>query len=112
MRIWKSPVLLVLSWLLSFSNPLADVVSDFSAGTEYWTITADHAGTWDPVVGNPPGSLAIHDLATGQINMASAPKKFLGDWLSLSNGSDDTVAFDVYFDNTSGGPLYTGPGII
>lgn len=98
--------------LANVQSPLADVVSDFSSGSEGWLIIGDNAGEWDPTGGNPGGALSINDLATGQVNIASAPSKFLGNWYAVYNGVLDSISFDVWFVNTSGGALLTGPWII
>lgn len=85
----------------------AAVVSSFDASAEGWLIIGDNSANWSGTGGNPGGCLAINDLATGQLNYASAPARFLGDWSAM--GGADSLAVDIYFVNSSGGPLYTNP---
>lgn len=83
----------------------AAVESTFDYDTEGWLILGDNDAEWLATGGNPGGCFSVNDLVTGQNNFASAPAKFLGDWSTCDGG--DTLSFDVYFRNTSGGQLLT-----
>jgi hypothetical protein len=96
-------VLFLLPAFAAVVAPSAQVSSTFDSDLEGWLIIGDNAGGWVGTGGNPGGYLNVADLATGAGNIASAPPKFLGDWSALTAG--DTLSFDVYFVNTSGGGL-------
>jgi hypothetical protein len=86
----------------SVAAPLeAQVISTFDANLDGWRIIGDNTAIWQAAGGNPGGCLDVNDLATGSTNWASAPSKFLGNWSSFTPA--DSVFFDIYEVNTSGG---------
>jgi len=91
------------------------VVSTFDTDLDGWVILGDNGAVWQGAGGNPGGYMDVNDLVTGQLNLAAAPPKFLGDWSAFS--ATDTLSFDVHFIRLSGTTLtndwifrITGPG--
>jgi len=89
---------LVLSFLVVMGLILcgqAQVVSDFETGTpDGWTSEGDGIYYWESGTGNPGGCMRVDDDATGNMNRAFAPLKFLGNW-SLA-GATDTLKADIF----------------
>lgn len=85
----------------------AQVNSTFDSDLEGWMVTGDNSAAWESVTGNPNGCLSVNDHATGDHNLLVAPPAYLGDWSGFSPA--DTLSFDVYLDNTSGGGQATSP---
>lgn len=80
--------------------------SQFVSGLEDWAVTGDTAFTWQAEGGNPGGNLDVNDLFTGARNYAVSPPSFLSDWSSAT--IFDSISYDVYLENTSGGSLSPG----
>jgi len=81
---------------------IAQVQTDFEGGTtDDWTVEGDSDWFWEGGTGNPGGCLRINDDATGAMNRAFAPVKFLGDWSSAT--SSDTLKADIFLHQISGG---------
>lgn len=97
--------LAVLTALASAGPAASQVASTFDADLDGWKINGDNSAVWLGTAGNPPGCLDVNDLATGSMNWAIAPVKFLGDWSGFT--AEDTLSFDVYEVNTSGGAWLT-----
>jgi hypothetical protein len=87
--------------LLLCAAASAQVRSPFDAGLEGWLITGDNRFAWNATDGNPGGCLDVNDRAIGGMNYAVAPLAWLGDWSAFA--TTDTLSFDLYLDNTSGG---------
>lgn len=101
-------LLFVLGWVVLLAHTsTAQVVTTFDTDLEGWLVTGDNSASWEPTTGNPGGCLSVNDLATGIHNYAIAPPVYLGDWSGFT--AADTLAFDVYLHNTSGGSHSTGP---
>lgn len=97
---------LLALWILATGASAAGQVSStFDTDLDGWKINGDNSAVWLGTAGNPPGCLDVNDLATGSLNWAIAPVKFLGDWSGFS--AADTLSFDVYEVNTSGGAWLT-----
>jgi len=101
--------LLVLC-LVAASSSLAQVSSSFDVDLDGWRISGDNSAVWQTLGGNPGGCLDVNDLAIGEGNWAIAPRKFLGDWSAFT--SADTIFFDIYELNTSGGEWNIGHHVI
>lgn len=95
-------IVLVLVLLVSMPCP-AQVVTTFDTDLEGWMITGDNDFIWQPAGGNPGGNLDVNDRVTGAHNYAVAPASYLGDWSAVT--SADTLSYEVYLVNTSGGGL-------
>lgn len=83
--------------LVGFSQ----VISDFETGTENWHSEGDGDYLWEGGVGNPGGCFRVNDDATGNMNRAYAPVKFLGDWSDVT--TSDYVSADIFLHQISGG---------
>ena len=105
---------LVLALVLSVPAAVAQVSSTFNADLEGWLVTGDNSSIWQSTGGNPGGCLDVNDLATGGMNYAIAPPRYLGDWSTATVA--DSLSVDYYFDNLGGGALslpafiISGPG--
>jgi DNA-binding beta-propeller fold protein YncE len=88
--------------ILAAAAPLgAQVLSTFDTDLDGWRILGDNSALWQSTGGNPAGCLDVNDRAVGDINWASAPYKFLGNWSAFTPA--DSIFFDIYEVNTSGG---------
>ena len=87
----------------------AQVSSTFDADLEGWLVTGDNSAVWKSSGGNPGGCLDVNDHATGAMNYAVAPFRYLGDWSQATPA--DSLSVDYYFDNISGGAI-DGPAFI
>ena len=87
--IWSLLIILIFSILLLVEQ------SDFNLGLEYWRSEGDGFFSWEPVNGHPTGCFRVDDDATGDINRAFAPNKFLGDW----SDADGTGTLSAVFDS-------------
>lgn len=81
----------------------SQVVSDFAMDTDYWHSEGDGDFYWEPDAGNPGGCFRVDDDATGAINYAYAPSKFLGNWSGA--GATDSISADIYLHKWSGSYL-------
>lgn len=79
----------------------AQVVSNFSDNAENWRSEGDGSFIWEEGAGNPAPCFRVDDDATGDINYALAPSKFLGNWAGASPASD-YVSADIFLHRTSG----------
>jgi hypothetical protein len=79
------------------------VLTTFDTDLENWSVTGDNTMTWNGSGGNPGGCLSVNDLSSGPINVAVAPKEFLGDWSLLGPG--DTLAVDLFLQPIAGDSL-------
>lgn len=92
----------------------AQVSTTFDADLESWLVTGDNSFVWKSSGGNPGGCLDVNDLATGPLNYAIAPSRYLGDWSQATPA--DSLSVDYYFDNISGSAInapafiISGPG--
>ncbi|MDD3642749.1 MAG: FlgD immunoglobulin-like domain containing protein [Candidatus Krumholzibacteria bacterium] len=87
--------------LLCALSARAQVASTFDTDLDGWKINGDNTAVWQATGGNPGGCLDVNDQATGGMNWAIAPRKFLGDWSGFA--LTDSICFDIYEVNTSGG---------
>jgi hypothetical protein len=93
-------ILLILSGTLM--KGVSQVISDFEGGTnDGWVTEGDGRYYYEAGTGNPGGCLRVDDDATGDMNRAFAPLKFLGNWSSAT--SLDTLKADIYLHPVSGG---------
>ncbi|MBN3034642.1 MAG: PKD domain-containing protein [Bacteroidales bacterium] len=71
------------------------VLSDFEQGhTDGWVSEGDGDYLWEGGTGNPGGCFRVNDDATGNMNRAYAPLKFLGDWSAAT--PVDTLRADIF----------------
>lgn len=95
-RIWWTLVL-VGAWFTG----AAQVISDFETGnTDGWVSEGDGIYYWEVATGNPFGCMRVDDDATGDMNRAYAPMKFLGNWSSAT--PLDTLKADIFLHRVSG----------
>ncbi len=90
-------VIIFLFSLLIWNSGISQVVSDFEGGdTDGWVSEGDGVYLWEATTGNPAGCMRVNDDATGDMNRAYAPVKFLGDW----SGADafDTLSADIFLN--------------
>jgi len=82
---------------------ISQVSTDFEDGTFFdgWTVEGDSDWYLEGGTGNPDTCLRVNDDATGAMNRAYAPVKFLGDWSSATN--NDTLRADIFLHQVSGG---------
>ncbi|MBC8385158.1 MAG: hypothetical protein H8E57_06535 [Candidatus Cloacimonetes bacterium] len=73
--------------------------SDFTLGLENWRSEGDGEFSWEAAMGHPGGCFRVDDDATGDINRAYAPNKFLGDWSGLDEM--ETLSADIYVVSSS-----------
>lgn len=99
-----SVLIVVAAALLLVTSGAAStqVISTFDTGREGWLTLSHNTATWQAGTGNPGGCLRLEDRVIGitHTTVASAPAKFLGDWSLV--GPDDSLTFDVWFDNIAG----------
>jgi len=88
--------------ILSIGTLMAQVVSDFTDNAENWRSEGDGSFYWEETAGNPAPCFRVDDDATGDINYALAPPKFMGNWASGSTASD-YVSADIFLHRSSGG---------
>ncbi len=80
----------------------AQVTSDFEGGDlDNWHSEGDGNSTWVSDMGNPNGCVKVEDDATGNMNYAYAPIKFLGDWTNAT--TNDSISVDIFVHNYGGG---------
>lgn len=93
--------------LLFFLIPvliMAQVSDDFEGGAlNGWYSEGDGSSSLDDSFGNPGASFKVNDNATGSINYAIAPVRYLGDWSSAS--ADDSLTVDVYVASSISKPI-------
>lgn len=78
----------------------AQISDDFENGSlEGWFSEGDGRESLSTTLGNPGASFKIDDDATGDINYAIAPRRYLGDWLSDLT-SNDTLSVDIYVQSS------------
>ena len=87
---------------------LSQVISDFETDTEGWHSEGDGDYFWEAGVGNPGGCFRVNDDATGDMNRAYAPVKFLGDWSAAT--TNDSVSADIFLHDAGGG--YVSPNFV
>jgi PKD repeat protein len=112
----KYRLVAILIGLLCITNAMTQVVSDFEGGTlDGWVSEGDGVENWEAATGNPGGCMRVDDDATGNMNRAYAPLKFLGNWSSAT--ISDTLRADIYLNPISTSYLSTnfvfriaGPG--
>ncbi len=94
----------------------AEVFTDFDTDSlENWRSEGDGYYFLETGTGNPGNCMRVDDDATGDLNIAIAPPKFLGDWSQAL--STDTLSFDVFVHQINGSVLanawgfrISGPG--
>jgi len=95
-------ILSSLLWLLASGAlfPLAAQVSDdFEGGSLNGCFSEGDGGfSLSSAQGNPGSSLVVDDDATGSINYAVAPARYLGDWSDAL--PTDSLVLDVYVEST------------
>lgn len=85
--------ILVIFLLIAVSGS-AQIVDDFENNRlNQWYSEGDGSASVDETFGNPGSSLEIDDNATGDINYAIAPGRYLGMWES---SEEDTLSVDFY----------------
>ncbi|MEZ5196854.1 MAG: PKD domain-containing protein [Bacteroidales bacterium] len=94
----------ILVSLLSYSQ----ITSTFDIDTENWHSEGDGDYFWESGVGNPGGCFRVNDDATGDMNRAYAPVKFLGDWSAAT--TNDSVSADIFLHDAGGG--YVSPNFV
>ena len=67
------------------------VTSNFDYDLEGWVAEGDNYYYYETGQGNPGNCLRINDYATGEVNMAIAPGKFLGDWSAATNTGSQLI---------------------
>ncbi|MEL6652056.1 MAG: laminin B domain-containing protein [Bacteroidota bacterium] len=78
----------------------AQVQDDFeNASLNGWYSEGDGSASLSSSIANPGSSLRVADNATGDINYAIAPSKYLGDW-STNLSTDDSISVDIYVEST------------
>jgi len=82
----------------------AQVSTSFDTGVENWLVTGSNTVAWFSSGGNPDGYMRSYDLDGNELNRASAPPQYLGDWSGMSE--TDTLSVDYYFDNFNSFPLF------
>jgi len=109
----RRPVLfafLVASALAAPVPATATVTNTFDTDLSGWRVTGDNAAAWEATTGNPGGCLYVNDLAVGDMNYVVAPPSWLGDWRGMA--VTDSLSFDIWFQNTSGGALIPAAWLI
>jgi hypothetical protein len=81
------------------------VSTTFDTDLDGWKINGDNSAVWQATGGNPGGCLDVNDNVSGDMNWAIAPRKFHGDWGGFA--LTDSICFDIYEVNTSGGAWVT-----
>lgn len=85
--------------LLPSSPILAQVQDDFeNASINGWFSEGDGNASLSTSLGNPGSSLRVADNATGDINFAVAPSRYLGDW-SVNLSANDSLSVDIYVES-------------
>lgn len=84
------------------------VQTDFETGLDNWTVEGDSQWLIEAGTGNPGSCLRVNDNATGAMNLAYAPIKFLGDWSSATNS--DTLRADIFLHQYSSS--YVSPNFV
>ncbi len=83
----------------------AQVLTDFEDGLiDQWLVEADGVPSLS-TTGNPGNCVRVTDHAVGVINQMVLPWAYTGDWSSAQ--SNDSLTFDLYAHEISGGPLQT-----
>ena len=97
--------LIFVSLVFAFSPGLfAQVVTDFDSDSlEGWRAVGDGQYFLEMGTGNPGNCMRIDDDATGEILIAIAPSKFIGDWSSAGVG--DSITADIFLHQLSGTPI-------
>ena len=106
-------VRLAVVWVVTLlvALPLsAQVSSTFDADLEGWLVIGDNSTVWDPSAGNPGGCIKVTDKATGKMNYAIAPFRYLGDWSHATPA--DSLSIDFHLDSKGGSAIYTSAFII
>lgn len=104
----KKITFLFLSWILISMIGFSQVVSDFEVDSENWHSEGDGSYFWESGTGNPGACFRVDDDATGSMNRAYAPVKFLGDWSAAT--ITDYVSADIYLHDMGGG--YVSPNFV
>ena len=104
----KNFILFNFSFLLLVSVVTGQVISDFEIDTENWHSEGDGNYGWESGTGNPGGCFRVNDYATGDMNRAYAPVKFLGDWSSAT--ISDSISADIFLHDMGGG--YVNPNFV
>jgi hypothetical protein len=102
MRVLAFTFSILIFHALSVSS---QVVSTFDTDLDGWAVNGDNSALWQATGGNPGGCLDVNDAVSGIMNWAIAPRKFHGDWSVFS--LTDSICFDIYEVNTSGGTWVT-----
>ncbi len=92
---------LIFTFIVAMSTCYTQVISTFDTNTENWHSEGDGDYFWESGVGNPGGCFRVNDDATGDMNRAYAPVKFLGDWSAAT--TSDYVSADIFLHQISGG---------
>lgn len=98
---WNIKILGFIGMLLYLSFPAYSQVQDnFETGNlQGWYSEGDGAYSLASNLGNPGSSLKVQDDATGDINYAIAPGRYLGNWSNYS--STDSIVVDIYVQSTN-----------
>jgi PKD repeat protein len=95
---------LLLLWGLILQ---AQVLSDFEGGdVDGWLSEGDGSYYWENGFGNPGACFRVDDDATGDMNYAYAPLKFLGDWSPATDF--DTLSADFFDHQINGSQIQPG----
>lgn len=96
----KTHILLFIFALLIWNPGMGQVMSDFEGGdTDGWVSEGDGVYLWEATTGNPSGCMRVNDDATGDMNRAYAPLKFLGNWSEAD--AYDTLKADIFLNQIS-----------
>jgi PKD repeat protein len=108
--------MIILFFTAMASIAHSQVFTDFESDSlDGWRSEGDGMYSLELNTGNPGNCMRVDDDATGDLNIAIAPVKFLGNWSSAT--ISDSVSVDVYVHQISGSILanswvfrISGPG--
>jgi len=101
-------VVIVFIFYLHPTSSVAQVTTNFDTADslEGWRAVGDGVFYYETGTGNPGACMRVDDDATGNILIALAPAKFLGDW---SNASDtDSITVDIFLHLINGSAFDQG----
>jgi PKD repeat protein len=104
----KKIATLLLFGLLTPFFVYTQIISDFEIDTENWHSEGDGSYYWESGAGNPGGCFRVDDDATGSMNRAYAPVKFLGDWSAAT--ITDYISADFFLSTSSS--IYVSPNFV
>lgn len=116
-KFWQRLGLIAAVFIFIPSLLCSQVISTFDTADslENWRAVGDGSFSYETGTGNPDACMRVDDDATGNLLIALAPAKFLGEW---SNASDmDSLTVDIFVHLLGGSPFnpdwifrISGPG--